>query len=86
VTGAFAIGTVVAAVLTESRYSAYVDKRESFPITRSEVDDAQSSARTLFVVTSALGAATLACAGMATYFTFFARPGGGSATVTAAFR
>jgi hypothetical protein len=85
VTGGFAIATVVGAVLTESRYNAFVDKRESFPVTRGALDDAQSSARSLFIVTSALGAATLASAGVATYFTFFARPGGGGATLAAAF-
>lgn len=69
VTGTLAAATVVTGLLTANAYSRYQDKRDSFPITRGELDDAQGSARTLFIVTGVLGAATVVSAGLATWFT-----------------
>ncbi|MCA9588724.1 MAG: PEGA domain-containing protein [Myxococcales bacterium] len=72
VAGGFAVGTGVLAVLTASSYGKYQDKKDSFPVSRGELDDAQGSAKTLFFVTGALGAATVVAAGVAGYFTWVA--------------
>ena len=72
VTGGLAVGTLVVGIFAAKSYGHYEDKRDSFPVTRSELDDAQSSARTLFIVTTALGAATVVAAGASTYFTLTA--------------
>lgn len=69
VTGGLAVVTIVTGVITASKYSTYQDKKDAFPVTRSELDDAQGSARTMFVVTSIFGAATVVSAGIATYLT-----------------
>lgn len=79
VTGALAVSTVVVGVLASSAYSDFKDKRDSFPVSRPELDDAQGKARDLFLVSAALGAATVVSAGVASYFTFLA-PGGTSST------
>jgi hypothetical protein len=72
VAGGFAVGTGVFAFLTASSYGKYQDKKDAFPVTRGELDDAQGSAKTLFFVTGALGAATVVAAGVAGYFTWVA--------------
>ncbi len=71
VTGALAAATVVTGILASSAYGDYKDKRESYPITRDELDGAQSTARDLFVLSSVLGVGTVIAAGVSTYFTFF---------------
>ncbi len=74
VTGVLAASTLVTGILASSAYGDYKDKRDAFPVTRSELDDAQGSARTLFIVTGVLGGATLVSAGVASYLTFFTGP------------
>ena len=71
VTGALAAATVVTGILASSAYGDYKDKRESYPISRDELDGAQSTARDLFVLSSVLGVGTVIAAGVSTYFTFF---------------
>jgi hypothetical protein len=43
--------------------------REVYPITRDELDAAHGKATNLFILTTALGAATAISAGVAAYFT-----------------
>lgn len=74
ITGVLVAATAVSGILAASAYGSYQDKRETFPVTRDELDDAQGSARNLFVLTSVLGAATVISAGVAGYFTFWPRP------------
>lgn len=71
VTGTLAAATIVTGILASSAYGDYKDKRETYPISRDELDGAQSSARDLFVLSSVLGVSTVISAGVATYFTFF---------------
>jgi hypothetical protein len=76
--GGLAVVTIVSGIFTAGAYSSYTDKRDSFPVTRGELDDAQGSARTLFLVTTVFGALTVASAVVAAYFTF--RPTTAAAT------
>lgn len=77
ITGALAAATAVSGVLAAGAYGSYNDKRDAFPITRAELDDAQGSARDLFVLTSVLGATTVISAAVATYLTLSGgRPSG----------
>lgn len=69
ITGGLALVTIVTGVVTASSYATYQDKKDEFPVTRSDLDDAQGSARTMFIVTSIFGAATVVSAGIATYLT-----------------
>jgi hypothetical protein len=69
ITGVLAAGTIVSGVLAYTSYSSYQDKREEFPVKRAELDEAQGTARTYFVLTGILGAATVLSAGVAGYFT-----------------
>lgn len=70
--GVLAVGTGVTAVLTAGAVSKYQDEKERFPVSKTELEDAQGKARTLFFVTGALGAATVIAAGVAGYFTWVA--------------
>jgi hypothetical protein len=72
VTGAFGVATVVTGVLAASAYGDFKDKRDSFPVTREELDDAQSKARDLLLLTGLFGTITVVSAGVAGYFTFLA--------------
>ncbi len=72
VTGAFGVATIVTGVLAASAYSTFQEKRDSFPVTRDELDDAQGSARDLFLLTGLFGTITVVSAGVAGYFTFLA--------------
>ncbi len=69
VTGVLAAGTVVTGILAASAFSSFKDKRNSYPVSRDDLDSAQGTARDLFLVTSILGAATIVSAGVAGYFT-----------------
>ncbi|HEY8074111.1 MAG TPA: hypothetical protein VIF62_08380, partial [Labilithrix sp.] len=69
VTGALAAGTAVTGVLAASSYSSFKQKRDSYPISRDDLDSAQGSARDLFVLSCVLGAATLVSAGIAGWMT-----------------
>lgn len=69
VTGGLAAATVVTGILAASAYGDYKDKRETYPITRDELDGSQSTARDLFVLSSVLGAGTVISLAVATYFT-----------------
>lgn len=71
VTGTLAAATVVTGILASSAYGSYKDKLETYPVSRNELDDAQGSARDLFVLSSVLGAGTVISLGIASYFTFF---------------
>jgi hypothetical protein len=64
----------VSGLFTADAWSRYREKRDSFPVSRSELDDAQGAARTFFVVTGVLGAATVVSAGLATYVTLSRDP------------
>lgn len=72
VTGGFAVATAVTGILAASAYSSFKDKRDDFPITREELDDAQGSARNLLLLTGLFGTVTVVSAGVAGYFTFLA--------------
>jgi hypothetical protein len=72
VTGGFAVATAVSGVLAASSYSSFKDTKETFGITRQELEDSQSSARSLLLVTGVLGGLTVVSAGVASYFTWFA--------------
>jgi hypothetical protein len=74
VTGGLAVATGVVAVLAISAHGRYQDTRDSFPISRGELDDAHGSARDLFLAASALGVVTLVSAGVATYMTLSSGP------------
>jgi hypothetical protein len=72
VTGGLAVGTLVTGIVAGVTYSSFTAKRESFPVTRDDLDSAQSTARTWFIVTGVVATLTVASAAVATYFTFFA--------------
>jgi hypothetical protein len=69
VTGMFAAGTVVTGILAAGAYSSFKSTRDSYPVTRDDLDSAQGKARDLFIVTSVLGAATVISLGIAGYLT-----------------
>jgi PEGA domain len=79
VTGVFAAGTVVTGIFAASAYGSFQDKEKQFPVTRGALDDAQANARNLFIVTTALGAATVISGGIAAYFTLKPAPSGSAA-------
>ncbi len=72
VTGAFGVATIVTGVLATSAYGDFKDKRDQFPVTREELDDAQGKARDLLLLTGLFGTITVVSAGVAGYFTFLA--------------
>ena len=69
VTGGLGVATIVTGIFAATSYGSYKDKRDSFPVTKSELDSSQSTARTLFIVTTVLGAATIVAAGVSGYLT-----------------
>ncbi len=69
ITGGLAAVTVVSGIVAAGAWSDFKTTRETFPITRDELDSAHGTARDLFLLTGALGVATLVSAGVATYFT-----------------
>lgn len=69
VTGGLAVVTAVTGVLAAGAYSSYEDTKKAYPITRDELESSHGSARDLFLLSAAFGAATLVSAGVATYFT-----------------
>lgn len=69
VTGGFAVLTIGSGVVAAVTYSSFQDKKREFPIERAELDSSQSTARTFFIATSILGAATIVSGAIATYFT-----------------
>jgi hypothetical protein len=72
VTGGLAAGAVVTGILAAVTYSSFQDKRDEFPVTRAELEDAQGTARTFFLAAGVLGACTIVSAGIAGYFTLAA--------------
>lgn len=74
VTGGLAAVTAVSAVLAAGAYSDWKATRDTFPITRDQLDSAHGKARDLFLVSGAFGVATLVSAGVATYFTLGGKP------------
>jgi hypothetical protein len=74
VTGALGVGTIVTGIVARGAVSGYEDKKASFGITRSELEDAQGSARTWVYVTAGLGAATVIMGGLSLYWTLSASP------------
>ena len=66
-TGALALGTAVFGVLALGASSTYDDKLNTFGVTHAELDDKQGTARTLVLVTGALGVATVASAAVTVY-------------------
>ncbi len=73
VTGALAVGTTVAGVLTLGAQSDLDDKKSS-PTTRQELDDASSKTRTLAIVTDVLLVGTVAVGGYSLYLTLDGSP------------
>lgn len=74
VTGVLAAGTAVSGVFAANAYGTYQDRRDQYPVSRSDLDGAQGSAKNLFLLTAALGGATVISAGVAAYFTWVAPP------------
>jgi hypothetical protein len=72
VTGGLAAGTVVTGILAAVTYSSFQDKRDEFPVTRAQLEDAQGTARTFFLAAGVLGACTIVSAGIAGYMTLSA--------------
>jgi hypothetical protein len=73
ITGALAAGTGAAAYFTESASVQYGRLRNSFPITRQDLDGAQAKTQNLMTTTMVLGGATLFSAAIAAYLSFTAR-------------
>jgi hypothetical protein len=72
ITGALAAGTGAAAYLTLNANAQYARLRNSFPITRQDLDQAQGKTQSLLTTTMVVGGATLFAAAIATYLTFSA--------------
>lgn len=68
-TGVLGAGTIAAGVLAFTADRDVADKRDSYPLDRSELKDAQSRTRTFALATDVLGAATLVAGGAALYLT-----------------
>ncbi|HEU4411984.1 MAG TPA: PEGA domain-containing protein [Polyangiaceae bacterium] len=68
-TGVLLAGTGTMGVLAYLADRDAVDKRDSYPVDRAELKDAQSRARTFALVTDVLGAATVVAGGAALYLT-----------------
>jgi hypothetical protein len=68
-TGVLAAGTVVVGTFAFLADRDAVDKRDTYPVDRSDLKDAQSRARSLALVTDVFGAATLVAGGAALYLT-----------------
>ncbi len=80
-TGVLGAGTVAAGVLAYVADRDAVDRRDTYPVERSELKDAQSRARTFALVTDVLGAATVVAGGAALYLTLTRKDGPGKAQV-----
>jgi hypothetical protein len=79
-TGVLAVGTAVVGVLSLGAASDLKTKRETEGSTRDDLDNAQSKAKTMALVTDILGATTIVCAGVAAYVTFAPRSKAASTT------
>jgi hypothetical protein len=77
ITGGLVIATTVTGIFAATSYSSYTAKKASFPVTRADLDDAQGSARTLFLVTGAFATLTVAALAVSGYFTFLKPVGAG---------
>jgi hypothetical protein len=60
----------VTGILAANAFTAFKEKKGTFPVSRPTLDLAQSAARNLFLVTALLGVATAATASLAGYLTF----------------
>jgi hypothetical protein len=67
VTGALGAGAVVTGVLAANAASKYDEKLKTFGVSHADLDSAQGKARTLVILTGALGAATVVSAGITLY-------------------
>jgi hypothetical protein len=70
ITGGAALVTIVTGALAAGAYSDFQDAKDRFGVTRSELDDAQGSARTMFLVTGVFATITIASAAVASYMTW----------------
>jgi hypothetical protein len=73
-TGAFAAGAVTSGVLAARASSRYDDKLTTFGVSKSDLDTAQSKARTLVIVTGALAGAAAVSAGVTMYLQLSRKP------------
>jgi hypothetical protein len=72
ITGVLAAGTVVTGILASGAHSDYEETKETFPISRAQLDDAQAKARDLWLLSGALGVGTVVSLAVSSYVTFFA--------------
>ncbi|MBZ4421685.1 PEGA domain-containing protein [Myxococcus sp. RHSTA-1-4] len=79
-TGALAVGAGVTAVLASSAASDLKTQRDTFGVTRAQLDDASSKTKTLALTSDILTGATLVAAGISAFMTF----SGGSSSDTPA--
>ncbi|NMO15583.1 PEGA domain-containing protein [Pyxidicoccus fallax] len=77
-TGALAVGAGVTAVLASSAASDLKTRRDTFGVTRAQLDDASGKTKTLALTSDILTGATVVAAGISAYLTFFS--GGDSDT------
>lgn len=69
-TGALAVGAGVTAVLASSASSDLKKQRDTFGVTRAQLDDASSKAKTLALTSDILTGATVVAAGISAFMTF----------------
>ncbi|WP_205525784.1 PEGA domain-containing protein [Pyxidicoccus trucidator] len=79
-TGALAVGAGVTAVLASSAASDLKTQRDTFGVTRAQLDDASSKAKTMALTSDILTGATVVAAGISAFMTF---SGGSSAEAAA---
>ncbi|WP_163994286.1 PEGA domain-containing protein [Pyxidicoccus caerfyrddinensis] len=79
-TGALAVGAGVTAVLANGAASDLKTQRDTFGVTRAQLDDASSKAKTLALTSDILTGATVVAAGISAFMTF---SGGSSSNASA---
>lgn len=79
-TGALAVGAGVTAVLANGAASDLKTQRDTFGVTRAQLDDASSNAKTLALTSDILTGATVVAAGISAFMTF---SGGSSSEASA---
>ncbi|QSQ22453.1 PEGA domain-containing protein [Pyxidicoccus parkwayensis] len=73
-TGALAVGAGVTAIMASSASSDLKKQRDTFGVTRAQLDDASSKAKTLALTSDVLTGATVVAAGISAYLTFTRGP------------
>ncbi len=73
-TGALAVGAGVTAVLASSAASDLKTQRDTFGVTRAQLDDASSKAKTMALTSDILTGATVVAAGISAFMTFSRGP------------